>query len=281
MLFKRISIVGVGLIGGSIGMACRDKGITSEVIGVGRRRSSINKALKLGAIDKGTLNLKCGISKSDLIIVSTPVAVVIKKIKECIRYAKTEAVIIDVTSVKTPIVEAIDKIIKRKKGIYFIGTHPMAGSEESGVAVARRDLFKNSMCIITPSKHTNKMALSKINSFWKAIGAKTEIMPCEKHDLAVAHISHLPHLLAYSLCAPVLSRNMRLAGPGFKDMTRIAKSSPSMWRDIFIFNKTNIAKAKEAIDKNIKALQSAMLRNDADMVLNKLNAAKRQREKLG
>lgn len=281
MMFNKISIVGVGLIGGSIGMACRKKRIARQVVGIGRRRSSINKAKKLGAVDKTTLSLKKGIEESDLIIISAPVNIVVEKIKECARFAKKGAVIIDVTSIKADIVKQADKIIRNKQGISFVGTHPMAGSEESGVSVARSDLFKNSICIITPSKYTKNSTLTKAKRFWTALGARVEIMPASKHDLVVAQISHLPHLLAYSLCASVPVKGMHLAGGGFKDFTRIAKSNPKMWAEIFIQNKADILRARNIFEKNIKLLQSDIIKNEEARLLKRLTLAKRKRDSIG
>ena len=281
MMFRKIAIVGVGLIGGSIGMACHKKKIAKQVVGVGRRRSSINKALRCKAIDQGTLNLKQGISQSDLIIVATPVNIVLKKLKECVKNANSKAIIIDVTSIKEKIVKQADKIVKNKKNISFIGTHPMAGSEESGVMVARPNLFSNSICIITPSKGTNKIALMKIKRFWKALGANTVIMSASKHDLAVANISHLPHLLAYGLCACAPSKDLILAGGGFKDLTRIAKSDPAMWGEIFIQNKTNILKVKKVFDKSLKLLESCVAKNKKKNLLKNLSITKRKRDSIG
>ena len=157
----------------------------------------------------------------------------------------------------------------------------MAGSEESGVTVARADLFKNSICIITPSKYTNNEAILKIKRFWKALGAKVEIMPALKHDLIVAQISHLPHLLAYNLCLSASGKSMHLAGTGFKDLTRIAKSNPVMWRDIFISNKANMIRAKNIFDKNIKPLQAIIASGKRRALLKRLTIAKQKRDGIG
>lgn len=280
MLFRKISIVGVGLIGGSIGLAIRKKKIAAQVIGVGRRRSSIAKAVKLGAVSYATLDVKKGVEKSDLIIVSTPVNITIGKIKECARYAKPGAVIMDVTSVKAPIVEKAEAICRKNK-ISFVGTHPMAGLEESGVLASKADLFKGAVCIITPTKSTNKKAFLKVKRFWSLLGAKIEIMPADKHDAAVALVSHLPHLMAYALCACVPSKDLRLAGPGFKDATRIAKSSPLMWHDIFMANKKGIVKSKNAFDGEMNNLKKFILKGDSKSLLETLSAAKRKRDVIG
>lgn len=279
-MFNKISIVGVGLIGGSIGLVCRKKKLAKQIVGIGRRKSSINKALKAKTIHEGTLNLKQGVKDSDLIIVSTPVAIVIKKIKECIKNTNKNTIIIDVTSIKEPIVSQIDKLVKLKEHISFVGTHPMAGSEERGVLVARPDLFEDSVCIITPSKNTNKKALKKVNRFWKLLGARIVMISPKDHDVAVACISHLPHLIAFSLCASIPKDLIKLSGSGFKDMTRIAKSDPGMWSDIFRLNKANIIKSKALFDKHIKLFQSDIAKSKNTNLLKRLRIARQKRESL-
>ncbi|MBN1405903.1 MAG: prephenate dehydrogenase, partial [Candidatus Omnitrophica bacterium] len=214
MLFKKVSIIGVGLIGGSLGMAIRKKKIAARVIGIGRRRSSISKALKLGAIDEATLDLKKGLKGSDLVIISAPTGLVADKIKESVRHINKPAIIIDVASVKERIVARAEKIIRGRKGLCFIGTHPMAGSDETGVSMARPDLFDGAVCIITPTKYTNAAALNKIKKLWQAAGSKIKIMSTKEHDLSVSKVSHLPHLIAYALCSSCVGKDISLAGPG-------------------------------------------------------------------
>ncbi len=280
MLFRRISIVGVGLIGGSIGLAIKKKKIAAEVTGIGRRRSSIAKAVKLGAVSSATLDVKKGVEKSDLIIVCTPVNIAVSKIKECARYAKPGAVIMDVTSVKAPIVEKAEAVCRKNK-IFFVGAHPMAGLEESGVSAAKADLFKGAVCIITPTKSTNPKAFSKVRRFWSLLGSKIEIMPAGKHDAAVALISHLPHLIAYTICACADAESLKLAGPGFKDMTRIAKSNPVMWHDIFMANKKGIIESKNAFDREMNNLKNFISKGNSKSLFKTLSAAKRKRDVIG
>ncbi|MFH0731947.1 MAG: prephenate dehydrogenase [Candidatus Omnitrophota bacterium] len=280
-MFKKIAIIGVGLIGGSIGIACRKEGIAKQVIGIGRRRSSINKAKRLGAIDIGTLSVKRGVRESDLIIVATPVNIVIDKIKECVKFLDGNAIIIDVTSIKSEIVDKADKIVKNKKGISFVGTHPMAGSEESGVAVARADLFKNSACIITPSKYTDKASLAKVKRFWQALGAGIKTMPASQHDMVVGSLSHLPHIIAFAVCASVDPGHIPLAGNSFRDLTRVAKSDPSMWADIFLQNKAGLKKALGAFNKTIDLFLSDVDNNRRNKLIKKIEASRLKRISVG
>jgi prephenate dehydrogenase len=276
--FKRITIIGVGLIGGSIGMALRRKMLATEVVGVCRRRISMQKAIKAEAIDKGTLELKSGVEGADLIIVATPVSRVKQKIKESLQYAKKGAIIIDVNSTKDGIMRFADKNIT--EGIHFVGTHPMAGLDRSGVMFADAHLFDNTACIITPDKNTDRYALKKIERLWKALGAKVIKMPSHIHDKTVARVSHLPHLLAYSLCLGLDKKQLAAAGTGFKDTTRIAKSDPTMWTDIFLENRKTLIGSIDVFKKELTSFRSYIKDAKRSKILNKLNAAKEKRESI-
>ena len=278
-MFKNIAIVGVGLIGGSIGMAARKNRLAHRVIGAGRRQSSIDKALRKGAIDKGTLKLKDAVSDAELIVIATPVDKVIAKIKEVSTHAKKGAIIMDVNSTKGPVLKEADKIIN--KGLFFVGTHPVAGSEQSGVLSGNPELFKDTICIITPTNKTDKYALKKVESFWKSLGAITKTMSAKEHDRIVANISHLPHLIAYALCDTIPQKDLIFSGTGLRDTTRIAKSSPEMWQDIFMQNQTALLKAIEAFQEKIKALKSDIKKGSRGVILEKLSRAERRRRGIG
>ena len=277
-MFKKISIIGVGLIGGSIGMAARKKRLASEIIGIGRRASSIKKAINKKAIDKGTLDIKKGLKDADLIIIATPVDKVMPKIKEVIKHVKQGAIIIDVNSAKERVVEFADKIMP--KGIFFVGTHPIAGSEESGILPARGSLFEDTICAITPTKRTNKIALNKVMKIWKSLGAHIVLLSPKEHDKAIANISHLPHILSYSLCNTASSKDLSVAGSGFKDTTRIAKSNPAMWADIFIQNKKAILTSIEHFQKELLSLKADIRKGKRKELKGKLDAAKRKRDNI-
>ncbi|NQT95757.1 MAG: prephenate dehydrogenase [Candidatus Omnitrophica bacterium] len=278
-MFKKITIVGVGLIGGSIGLAVKKRKLAREVIGVGRRAVSIRKALRKKAIDKGLLDLKKGVCGADLIIIATAVDKVMPKIKEVTRYADKGAIIIDVNSTKEKVVSFANRVVKR--GLFFVGTHPLAGSEQSGVLHAEKDLFKDSVCIITPAKKTNKNALEKIKKFWKALGARVEVMSPASHDKAVSNISHLPHILSYALCNSVLNKELRLTGSGFKDTTRIAKSNPNMWSDIFMQNKRSILESILKFKKELSLLESGVRSSKKLKLTKALISAKKKRDLIG
>ncbi|MFC1807660.1 prephenate dehydrogenase [Candidatus Omnitrophota bacterium] len=277
--FNKIAIVGVGLIGGSIGLAVKKRGLAKEIIGIGRRKSSMQKAIKRGAIDKGTLDLDNGVEDADLIIIATPVNQVVSKVKEAARHAKEGAIIIDVNSTKEDIIRNINNALPKK--VSFVGCHPMAGSEQLGVMNAEDDLFLNSVCIVTPTRNTKKTPLSTVKKFWKQLGASIFMLSPSAHDKAVANISHLPHIVSYALCNLVTLRDSKVAGNGFKDTTRIAKSSPQMWLDIFAQNKKNVLSSITSFEKELRLLKIDLRKGRKRALLNRLNAAKKKREEIG
>jgi prephenate dehydrogenase len=276
--FKKIAIVGVGLIGGSIGLAIRTRRFPCKVIGIGRRKTSLDKAVQKSAIDKGTLNIKAGVMDADLIIIATPVDQVKEKIIESARYAKKGAIIIDVNSTKQDIVTIAEHHLPKE--VFFVGTHPMAGSEKSGVTSSEPGLFNDTVCIITPTKHTDKDALGKISAFWEFLGAKVKYMSAKTHDTIVARVSHLPHILSYVLCNTVSAKELAVAGSGFKDATRIAKSSSEMWEEIFLQNQKSVLKAITLYEKNLRAIKSDIARKNKQGLSEKLRTAMRRRANL-
>ncbi len=278
-MFEKIAIIGVGLIGGSIGLAVRKNRLAAKVIGIGRRKVSIDRAIRRSAIDAGTLNLKQGIKGADLIIIATPVDKVEVKIAEVAKHAKEGVIVIDVNSTKQRIVSSAERCLP--KDMFFVGTHPIAGSEQAGVFSSDAELFKGSICIITPTLRTDKKVLEKIKSLWKNIGAEVRIMSPKLHDDTVAAISHLPHILAYALCNTVSSKELKMAGTGFKDATRIARSNPRMWEEIFIQNQKSLLKSVTVFQKNLNAFKDDIIKNRRTSLSKRLILAKRKRDVLG
>lgn len=278
--FNRITIIGVGLIGGSVGLAIKKRHLAKEVIGVFRRASTLRKALKHKSIDKATMSVKEGVEGADLIILATPVSLIPTLAREAIRHAKKGAVITDVGSAKKLIVEKIEKAIGRSKRVFFVGSHPMAGSEHAGVEFARGDLLKDSPCIVTKTNRTDKQALKKIVNFWRALGAKVEIMTPAGHDKSVALISHLPHIVAFSLAGAVPVKELIYAAEGFKDTTRVALSDGRLWADIFVSNRKEIISAAASFEKYYKKIIKALSKNNYPEVVRLLQEAKSKRSKL-
>lgn len=278
-MFNKISIIGVGLIGGSIGLAARKRRLSAKVIGIGRRKVSIDRAIRKGAVDRGTLNLRRGVEDADLIVVATPVEKVKLKIREAAGYAKNKAVIIDVNSTKQDVADSVRKYIRND--ISFVGTHPMAGSEQAGIASSDAELFNDSVCIITPVSGTDKDALKKVKGFWSALGAVVTLMSPKAHDDIIADISHLPHILAYVLCHAFPPKELKMAGAGFKDVTRIARSNPKMWQEIFMQNRKSLLRSIMAFEKDLAIFKDDIIKKRSMPLTRKLAAAKRKRDVLG
>jgi len=277
---KTITIIGVGLIGGSLGLAIKRRGLAEKVIGVGRREESLKKALH--AVDRVTLNLREGVSGADLVIIATPVKTIPPIVREISTILPLGATITDVGSTKAWLVTEVDKI----KGISFIGGHPLAGSEKSGVEAAREDLFVDSVCVLTPDEKTSPEALATISSFWESVGARVIVISPGEHDFLIAATSHLPHLIS----AALVSLASRLEGEkegllpllarGFKDTTRIALSSPEMWKDIYLTNGKNIINLVGRFQELLEEVKGYILKEEGALLQEELDRARAFRSKL-
>ena len=276
--FKRIAIIGVGLIGGSIGLAIKKNGLAKEVIGVFRHKATLRKALKRKAIDKGFMNVKDGVKDADLIILATPVSSIVNAGREAIKNAKPGAVLTDVGSTKSWIVEELEKS-SRRSPVKFVGSHPMAGSEHTSVDFARDSLLEEAPCIVTRTAGTDKAALKRIVNFWEGLSGRVKVMTPSEHDRSVALISHLPHIVAFSLAGAIPEKDMAYAAEGFKDTTRVASSDPSLWADIFITNKKEAIKACHLFESSYGAILKALVKDDYKGVVKALKRAKTKRDK--
>ena len=248
-LFKRAAIIGVGLIGGSIGLAIKKKGLAKEVIGIGHRRESILRALKTGAIDKGYLDLS-KIKDADLVILAAPVSQIIKSLPRLRKFINNDCVVIDVGSTKSEIIK-----VAAKSGIEFIGCHPLAGMEKGGAQNAKSEIFKNSLCLLVPLKDTRKGALDKIQRLWRELGARTKILDARNHDRILAFVSHLPHAVVFALIDCLRLDYLSYGSSGLKDTTRIGLSGPLLWRDIFLTNRKELIKAIKEFKSSLARLE--------------------------
>ena len=274
-LFKKTAIIGVGLIGGSLALGIKKRKLSREVVGISRHSKTISLALKMKAIDKGSLAL--GIIKgADLVIIATPVNTIIGLRKKISRYIGKGCVITDVGSTKEAVFASLGGVFPS-----YIGSHPLAGSEKSGVINASPDLFKGSLCVLTSGKRSPSLALKKIEKMWKKLGAKTITLTPKLHDRNLAFASHLPHAVAYSLMKSIPADTLKFSAGGLRDTTRIAASDPLLWRDIFLTNKGNLLKAIGAFQDNLNKIKSAIKRGDARGLQNILLQSKRKRELLG
>ncbi|MFC1624192.1 prephenate dehydrogenase [Candidatus Omnitrophota bacterium] len=275
-MFKRVTIIGLGLIGGSLGLAIKDRRIAREVIGVSRRRSTIRRALSLGIVDSATLDIKKGVQSSDFVILAAPVLKIIDIAKLASGSLKKGAILIDAGSTKRSIVKEIEKALPST--VDFVGAHPLAGSECSGLSYADKDLFKGAYCILTKTKLTDPKVLRKVTRFWNKIGMRVVKMSPEKHDGIVSALSHLPHAVSVALSNACGKKDLHLAAGGFKDTTRIASSSPELWKDIFITNKKNIAGDIRLLKKELVKIETALKENDTLELLRLFRKAKAIRD---
>lgn len=282
MNFGIVTIVGTGLIGGSIGLGLKKKGLTKRVLGVGHRKPSINKALKIKAVDEGTTDIEKSVSQADIVILATSVDLIPGLARKAIPLMKRSAILTDVGSTKGYIVSQINKEIKDKCGrnnLNFIGAHPLAGSEQRGIESARPDLFEDSVCILTPTNLSSKRCVEKIANMWKALGAKISILKPHVHDEIVAFTSHLPHLIASELTNVVDEKHWKFGANGLRDTTRIASGDPKLWLSICKQNRVKIIEALQCFSEETKSMLRDMEEENDNEILNRLKKAKALRDK--
>lgn len=282
MQFQKITIIGVGLLGGSIGLAVRRRKLAREVAGFVRREASLKDCEKAGAVDYATTDLLATVSNADLVILCTPLAQMRLLTEQLLPALKRGAIVTDVGSVKADVVREVGSIIQ-KTGAHFVGSHPMAGGEKMGVLAARADLYANAVCVVTPGKKSSASAVRKLEKFWQSLGARTLRMDAAQHDLLVSRSSHLPHVTAAALVNLVLNpaspkSQAGLCATGFRDTTRIASGSPEMWRDIALANRKNLVHSLDAFAAELKAFQAALKRNDTKAIEKFFATAKQRRD---
>lgn len=282
-IFDSCVIIGPGLIGGSIGLGLKHYNLVNRVIGVGYRQESIDLAINQGAIDHGVLEITEEVLNADLIIIATPVSLIPQKLKEIIPHLKGDTVITDVGSTKSSILDEFDKIyaesgIDKRLQIDFIGGHPIAGSENTGVEFAKLDLFVDSICVLTPTKMSQKSSIDKLTEMWQTLGAGVINMSAEEHDAILAETSHLPQLVAFSIANTIKAAHWKFSGGGLRDLTRIASSDPRLWKDICFQNKDNIIKSIDQFTKELLSLKNALNENNQDQILELFRSAKQNHD---
>ena len=273
-LFKKVAIIGTGLIGGSLAQAIKKNRLADEIVGVSRHKRSLALAKQHKAIDRGSQSLEI-IKGADLVVFATPVDVILKVAPKARQFIDDKAIVSDVGSTKELIVKNLEKIFPR-----FVGSHPLAGSEKRSIANANPSLFKDSLCILTPTRNTDTRALKRIALLWKQVGAKTSIIDPAVHDTILAFVSHLPHVAAFSLIDAVPSQYLQFSATGLKDTTRIAASDSEIWTEIFLSNRQNILKAIFLWQKEISQIQIAIKKKDSRQLSLLLQKAKVKRERL-
>jgi prephenate dehydrogenase len=279
MKLKKVVIIGMGLIGGSIGKAILKKGLADEVVGVCRRESSLERAIKEKSLTKGFVNSYAqAIEGSDLVIIATPVHTVKEALDGLAEVLEgAEVLVTDVGSTKKEIVDYADKY---KDKFSFLGAHPLAGSEKAGVEHSTSDLFENSLCVLTPGEHSSSENVEKLSVFWQSLGAEVDIIAPELHDEILAFTSHLPHIAAYALCGSVDDKFFKYTSTGFKDTTRIASSDALLWSDIFMSNKENVLKSIEKYKAILTNIETAIREDKIEVLKEQLNSIKNKRDEI-
>jgi prephenate dehydrogenase/3-phosphoshikimate 1-carboxyvinyltransferase len=279
--FKRLAVIGLGLIGGSLALAARRAGWVEEVVGCARHQETLDKGLALGVIDKGCLSPADAVKGADLVFLSVPVGAMAGVMKAIRPHLGVGAIVTDGGSVKAPIWRAARDFLPDISR--FVPGHPVAGREKSGIDAASADLYQRHRVILTPAAETSVDALARIKALWQGVGAEVEAMEMDEHDRVLAETSHLPHLLAFSL-VDTLSRQgdshdiFRFAAGGFRDFTRIASSDPTMWHDIFCQNDEAVLAALTLFEEGLKRFRRAIETGDDDALLGIMQRANRARE---
>ncbi|MEN6451797.1 MAG: prephenate dehydrogenase/arogenate dehydrogenase family protein [Thermoguttaceae bacterium] len=274
-----VAIVGVGLIGGSIGLALRQRNLAKSVVGIGRGQPSLRIARRVGAVTHTTIDLNKGVADAELVIVCTPVGHVVEQVKQAAQHCLEQTLITDTGSAKQQLVETLDGGLAH--GCRFLGSHPLAGSEKTGAQNASADLFDGRVAIITPTINTRAEDFDLLAEFWQSLGSVVVRMSPEEHDEALAMTSHLPHVAAAVLALTMPEKYFRLAGRGVLDTTRVAASDPQLWCQVLKQNRENILTALEEYGGKLSAMHAAIRDNDQETIARFLTQARKNRNALG
>ena len=277
-LWNQVTIIGTGLIGGSLGLALKQRDLAGRIVGVGHRQSTLDEALFRSAADEVTLDPCEGVRGSDLVVLATAIGlfeVILRKIAGAL---EPGAVVIDVGSTKARVLSTLEPLMP--EGCTFVGCHPIAGSEKRGIAHARPDLFDGATCVVTPTGRTPADVLVRVVTTWQELGMVVRQVSPEVHDHLLAQTSHLPHVVASVLVRAVSEEAEPLMGPGWADTTRVAGGDAALWRDIMLSNAEEIAAAIERFHDILAGVRDAVRNSDADAIEAHLAEAKRRRDHL-
>ena len=279
-IFEEVAIVGPGMIGASIGLGMRGQGLAARVVGIGRRQASIDKAVAVGAVDVGTLEMQEGVAQADLVVLATPIGALGDAARRAAAAMKPGATITDVASTKCRVIEAVQAALSERADVTYIPTHPMAGSEKRGPEAANAAIFQGSVCIFTPLPGTPSAALERLKALWEALGATVVVMEPAEHDRVVARISHLPHLAAAALVHAAGEEDARCCGSGFTDTTRVASGDAALWREICETNRQQIDSALKDYIDTLERLRALIRERRFEELQGLLAEAKAKRDRL-
>jgi len=280
--FKKITIVGVGLLGGSLGLALKERGLAGRVTGFVRRQASVAECEERGAVDEATCDPLAAVADAELVVFCTPLAQMRPLAQQMLAALNQGAIVTDVGSVKASVVDELERAVAEAGG-HFVGSHPMAGAERTGVAAARADLFSGAICVITPTPQTSAAAARKVAKLWRTVGGRVLRMSPLAHDALVSRSSHLPHVVAAQLVNLVLGPGQPpdqsvLCANGFRDTTRIASGSPEMWRDIALANRENLSAALDGFMRGLRDFQQSLKKRDLPALAQFFENAKTRRD---
>jgi len=283
--FEKVCIVGLGLIGGSIGLAIKRSNISNQITGYARSNSTLERAIELGLVDSVKNNLQDAVNNSDLVILATPLSTFRELVEEMSPFLKKGCIITDTGSAKLTVIEDLKDILPN--GVEFVPGHPIAGTEESGPDAGFAELFDNRWCILTPTEDNSINAVDLVKGFWESIGSKVEIMDPMHHDKVLAITSHIPHLIAFNIVgtannlANVTEKEVvKYSAGGFRDFTRIAASDPKMWSDIFTYNSDAVLEMLDLFSNDLAKLKAAVIKKDSDLLFSNFEKTREVRKNI-
>ena len=285
---QQITILGVGLMGGSLGLSLKENGFKGKRVGLGRRIETLEVALQCQAVDEITTDFSLALTDTDLVVICTPIDKIPSMVELITAHADSlrPLILTDVGSVKAKPIQAVEKILETFPQFRFVGGHPMAGSEKTGVLSAQADLYQSAKCLLTPTATTSETAVATVTELWELVGAKVHILTPDQHDQLLAAASHLPHLIASVLTETVGRVSVdgeaaiKFSATGFRDTTRIAAGSPDLWNSIFLQNRTYLIPLISDLIGQLRQFQTDLQNNDEDQIRDCLTSAKQIRQAL-
>jgi prephenate dehydrogenase len=278
MRVSTLAVIGVGLIGGSVGVGARRRGVAGRVVGFDRDAGVLKRAVAAGILDDGQLDLAGVVADADLVIVCTPVDEIPTQVLAAAAVCRPGAVLTDVGSTKAVILESIRGRLPR--GVGFVGSHPLAGSEKHGAEYASARLFEDRVVVLTPAPDSDEVPVALVRGFWEDLGARVRVMEAAEHDCALALTSHLPHLLAAALAGILPPDLAELTASGFRDTTRLASGSPGLWTAIFQANRDAVLAALDQFHDQLGRFRRALVQGDREALSTLLQQGKAARDRL-
>ena len=283
--FDTVCIIGLGLIGGSIGLSMKKNNFESKIIGYAKTEKTLSRAVERGLVDDTEKDLAKAVDGADLIILATPLSTFKPIITEIAPFLKKGSIVTDTGSAKFTVLEELKDLIPKE--VEFIPGHPIAGTEESGPESGFPELFENRWCILTPTKNNSEENVKRIKYFWELLGSKVEIMDALHHDKVLAITSHIPHLIAYNIVGTANdlanvtdSEVVKYSAGGFRDFTRIAASDPKMWSDIFTYNSEAVLEMLDLFSNDLGKLKDSILKKDTKMLFSSFEKTRNVRKKI-